>query len=78
MTIFMMQAIGVPKGVATLAAVANQMVIQAGCATVLPLIHDLYPSMYSSAKSLQLSPAELQSIPEMEPQLAACVKGAAQ
>ena len=66
-----------PKGVATLAAVANQMVIQAGCATVLPLVHDLYPSMYSSAESLQLTPAQLHSIPNMDPQLAACVKGAA-
>ena len=66
-----------PKGVVTLAKVANQMVIQAGCKTVLPLIHDLYPSMYSSAESLQLTPAELQSIPAMDPQLAACVKGAA-
>lgn len=72
-----MQAIGVPKGVATLAAVANQMVTQAGCAAVLPLIHDLYPSMYFSAESLQLTPVELQSIPEMDPQLAACVTGAA-
>lgn len=68
-----MQAIGVPRGVATLAAMANQMAVQAGCNTVLPLIHDLYPSMYSSAESLQLTPAELQSIPEMDPKLAACV-----
>ena len=72
-----MQAIGVPKGVATLAEVANQMVEQAGCATVLPLLHDLYPSMYSTAESLQLTAAELQSIPAMDPQLAACVQGAA-
>ena len=69
----MMQAIGVPKWVVTLAEVANQMVIQAGCKTVLPLIHDLYPAMYSSAEKPQLTPAELQSIPAMDPRLLACV-----
>ena len=67
------QAVGVPKGVATLASVANEMAVQAGCNTVLPLIRDLYPAQYSSADSLQLTQAELQSIPAMDPKLTSCV-----
>ena len=67
------QAVGVPTGVATLASVANEMAVQAGCNTVLPLIRDLYPAQYSSADSLQLTQAELQSIPAMDPKLASCV-----
>ena len=70
----MVQAVGVPTGVATLASVANEMAVQAGCNTVLPLIRDLYPAQYSSADSLQLTQAELQSIPAMDPILAGCVR----
>ena len=68
------QAVGVPTGVATLATAANEMIILSGCATLQPLIRDLYPAKFSSAESLQLTPAGLQSIPAMDPQLAACAE----
>ena len=67
-----MQAVGVPNGVATLAAVANEMIAQSGCGIVRPLIQDLYPLAYSTPASLGLSNAELESIPEMDPRLASC------
>lgn len=66
------QAVGIPNGVLTLAKVANEMAVQSGCEILLPLIKDLYPAKYSTPESLQLTPAELQSIPAMDPKLAAC------
>ena len=63
-----------PNGVLTLAKVANEMIVESGCGVVQPLIKDLYPAEFSSPESLQLSPAELQSIPAMDPQLAACAE----
>lgn len=51
------------------------MAIEAGCDMILPLLHDLFPSMYPSAESLQLTASELQSILAMNPKLAACVMG---
>ncbi|KAL0027390.1 hypothetical protein WJX79_007691, partial [Trebouxia sp. C0005] len=65
-------AISVPNGVATLAAIANEMIRQTGCGTLLPLIHSLYPAMFSTPESLGLDPAVLQSVPSMDPLLARC------
>ena len=66
------QAVSIPNGVATLAAIANEMILLSGCGTLLPLIHSLYPAMYSTPESLGLDPAELQSVPSMDPLLAEC------
>ena len=74
---FCVQAIGVPGGVAALGQVANEMIVLSGCGTLLPIIHQLYPTLYSTPASLGLSPADLQSIPKMDPQLAACALSAA-
>ena len=68
------QAVGVPDGVATLAAVANEMIVQAGCSIVQPLIKDLYPTAYSTPDSLGLTIAQLKQIPDMDPRLASCAK----
>ncbi|DBA87350.1 hypothetical protein WJX77_006476 [Trebouxia sp. C0004] len=65
-------AVNVPSGVATLAAIANEMIRQTGCGTLLPLIRSLYPAMFSTPQSLGLDPAVLQSVPSMDPLLARC------
>ena len=67
-----LQAIGVPDGVATLAEVANEMIVQAGCDSVGKLIKQIYPSVYSTPEELKLTVAELQSIAAANPQLAQC------
>ncbi|KAL0052238.1 hypothetical protein WJX82_010393 [Trebouxia sp. C0006] len=66
------EAVSVPNGVATLAAIANEMIRQTGCGTLLPLIGSLYPAMFSTPESLGLDPAVLQSVPSMDPLLAEC------
>ena len=68
----LLQAVDIPGGVVTLASVANQMIVQSGCATLQPLIHQLYPSVYSTPESLGLTPADLRNIPAMDPRLASC------
>ena len=68
----LMQAPPTPGAVVALASVANQMIVQTGFGTLRPLIQQLYPTMYNSAQSLGLSPADLQAIPAMDPRLASC------
>lgn len=66
------EAIPLPGGAESFAAVANSMIVQSSCAQVTPLIRELYPSIYSSARSLGVSASELRRIPVDFPQLAAC------
>ncbi len=68
------QAVGVPNAVSTVAKIANQMIIQSGCHALQPLIHDLYPSLYSSPASLELSSSELDAIAAMNPRLVECAQ----
>ncbi len=68
----MLQAVSIPGGVVALASVANEMIVLSGCGTLLPLIHQLYPTVYSTPASLGLSAADLASVPSMDPRLASC------
>ena len=61
-----------PDGVATLAKVANEMIVQAGCDKVGKLIKQIYPSLYSTPEELKLTISELHSIAAANPQLAQC------
>lgn len=66
------EAIPLPGGAESFAAIANSMIVQSSCAQVTPLIRELYPAIYSSARSLGVTAAELRRIPVDFPQLAAC------
>lgn len=67
-----LQAVRVPGGVVALASVANEIIVQSGCATLQPLIRQLYPSAYATPESLGLSAADVQDVPAMDPRLAGC------
>ncbi len=54
-----LQAIGVPNGLATLAKIGNQMIIDTGCSNLQPIIHDLYPTVFSKPQNLRLNASEL-------------------
>lgn len=66
------QAVTLPGGVVALASVANEMIVQSGCGTLQPIIHQLYPTVYSTPQSLGLTTADLESVPAMDPRLASC------